>query len=162
MDTRQRDNAICEWLARAHQNPAQAWREWSPSGGGVALLPLGRAFVAPRLPEALVYAAAGTVDLQEAAAYLAQALGPVLFDGRTMGGTYYPLTWPLTVPVWKHQAVAPLLGRGTYLGVPRIERSQPPGTYWAVPPRHVGDLCEPAAVDALITLACNTARGTKR
>jgi hypothetical protein len=42
------------------------------------------------------------------------------------------------------------LGPGVYLGVPRIDRRQPPGTYWVVPPRYAGDLCRPQAVAALI------------
>ncbi|MFE0133623.1 hypothetical protein ACFWY6_18945 [Streptomyces sp. NPDC059037] len=64
---------------------------------------------------------------------------------------------PLHGQVWEHQRVAPLLAKGTYLGVPRIGR-KPPGTHWAVPPRRAGDLCEPAAVEVLITLACTAAR----
>lgn len=160
MDTQQSERA--EWLARSQQEPAQAWREWSPCGGGVAMLPLGRRFVAPRLPEELVYAAVETSEPQAVAARLAKALGPVIFDGRAMGGTYYALMGLQDGRVWEHEGVAPLLGRGTYLGVPRLDRLKPPGTYWVVPPRHVGDLCEPSAVDAFITLACTAARETER
>lgn len=157
MDT-QRDNRISEWLARAQQEPALAWREWSRCGSGVAILPLGRRFVAPRLPEALVYAAAGTLNMQGAAEYLAP-LGPVIFDGRAMGGTYYPLMrWQDDMPPWEHQDIAPLLSHGAYLGVPRIGSRQPPGPYWAVPPHDVGHLCEPDAVGALVILACTAAR----
>lgn len=148
---------IAEWLARAQRNPAQAWREWSETG--VALLPLGRRFVAPRLSEKVVYAAVGSHAPGEVTAGLEQLLdGPVIFDGRSMGGTYYPVMRPLTGSAWEHQDVAPLLVEGTFLGVPRLDRLEPPSTYWAVPPRTAGDLCEPAAVDALITLAYAEAR----
>lgn len=161
MDTQQSERAISEWLARAQQEPALAWREWSD--GGVALLPLGRTFVAPRLSETLVYAAVETSEPQAVAARLVRLLdGPVIFDARTMGGTFYPLMRWQGRPVWEHQDAAPLLADGTYLGVPRVSRLKPPGTYWVVPPRHVGDLCEQAAVDALITLACTAARGTEQ
>ncbi|MEU4998178.1 hypothetical protein [Streptomyces sp. NPDC021622] len=155
MDTQQTERAA-EWLARAQQEPGHAWHEWAETG--VALLPLGRRFVAPRLAEALVHAAVGTRAPGAVATCLEELLdGPVIYDDRTMGGTYYPLMGLLRGQVWKHQAVAPLLAEGTYLGVPRIGR-KPPGTQWAVPPRRAGDLCEPAAVDALITLACTAAR----
>lgn len=129
----------------------------------MVLLPLGQRFVAPRLPEALVYAAAGASEPHGVATRLAQLLdGPVIFDGRTMGGTFYPLMRPLFGRVWQHQDAAPLLAEGSYLGVPRLDRLKWDGPYWAVPPRAVGDLCEPAAVDALITRACTTARETQQ
>lgn len=129
----------------------------------MALLPLGRRFVAPRLPEALVYTAAGVSEPQEVATRLVQILkGPVIFDGRTMDGTFYPLMRPLFGRVWQRQDVAPLLAEGSYLGVPRLDRLQGFGPYWAVPPRAVGDLCEPAAVDALITRACTAAGERER
>ncbi|MFD4505520.1 hypothetical protein [Streptomyces sp. NPDC058457] len=44
----------------------------------------------------------------------------------------------------------PCLGVGSYLGVPRIDRREPPGPHWVVPPRHDGDLCRPAAVRFLV------------
>lgn len=152
--------AISEWLARSQQEPTLAWREWAD--GGVALLPLGRVFVTPRLPAELVQTAVATSDPQEVAARLAQRLdGPVIYDGRTMGGIYYPLMRWADGTLWEHQD-APLLADGAYLGVPRIDRLAPPGTHWLVAPRHVDDLCEPAAVDALLTLACTTARGAEQ
>ncbi|MEV0526065.1 hypothetical protein AB0I66_21750 [Streptomyces sp. NPDC050439] len=160
MDAQHRQRAA-EWLARAQQQPAHAWREWSEVG--VAILPLGRRFVAPRLSEELVHSAVGSRTPGEVAAGLEQLLdGPVIFDGRSMGGTYYPVMRPHRRDVWEHQDVAPLLAEGTFLGVPRLDRREPPGTFWAVPPRAVGDLCEPDAVDALITLACIAARGTEQ
>lgn len=160
MDAQQRERAA-EWLARAQQQPAHAWHEWSETG--VAMLPLGRRFVAPRLSEELGHAALGGRHAPaEVASVLMQFLdGPVIFDGRSMGGTYYPLMRPLGASVWEHQDVAPLLAEGTFLGVPRLDRLEPPGTYWAVPPRAAGDLCEPAAVDALITLAYAASRETQ-
>lgn len=160
MDTQKAEQAA-EWLARAQQEPGYAWHEWAVTG--VALLPLGRRFVAPRLAESLVHAAAASSDPDAVAARLGELLdGPVIFDGRMMGGTFYPLMRPLFGRVWEHQEAAPLLAEGSYLGVPRFNRLKGPGPYWAVPPRAVGDLCEPAAVDALITRACTAAGERER
>ena len=155
MGIHQVDGAISDWLTRAQGEPAHAWHEWSDVG--VALLPLGRAFVAPRLPEALVHAAVGTKGPDKVTECLERYLrGPVIYDGRTMGGTYYALMEQHDRAAWRHQDVAPLLGRGTYLGVPRLDRREPPGTHWAVPPHFTGDLCAPRHVADLI------ARGRER
>ncbi|MEU1149576.1 hypothetical protein ACFYO9_33505 [Streptomyces sp. NPDC005863] len=145
----QRDgSAISDWLARSLQEPAQAWREWAATG--VALLPCGRRFDAVRLPERLVHSAVRSTDPKVVAARLTQSLdGPVIYDGRTMGGTYYTLTRRRRKGTWRHQDVAPWLGVDFYLGVPRLNRTEPPGTHWVVAPRFEGDLCEPLAVKAL-------------
>lgn len=45
---------------------------------------------------------------------------------------------------------APCLYGDTYLGVPRLNRLEPPGTYWVVPPRYDGDLCSPQLVRELV------------
>ncbi len=141
--------SVSDWLARAQQAPEQARREWADTG--VALLPLGQRFDAVRLPAQLVLAAVGTCDPLEIAERLGRFLnGPVVFDGRLMGGTYYALMRPSPGQPWKHQDAAPRLGVNTYLGVPRMERVKPPGTHWVAPPRFPGDLCEPATVEALI------------
>ncbi|WPO76254.1 hypothetical protein [Streptomyces sp. KN37] len=148
---------IEDWFADAQSAPEQARREWT--GVGVALLPLGTRFVAVRLPEALVHTAVETTHPQELAASLARLLnGPVIFDGRTMGGTYYALTRPLIGRPWEHQTVAPRLGSGTYLGVPKLSRLEPPGTYWVVPPRFEGDLCKPGSVESLISYALSVSQ----
>jgi hypothetical protein len=119
VNTQQSDRAIFEWLARTQQAPAQAWREWSD--GGVALLPLGRRFAAARLPEELVYAAVGATKPQEVAALLVPFLdGPVIYDGQTMGGTYYALMERRNRPVWEHQDIA---GRRH---LPRRTQARPP------------------------------------
>ncbi|MEU4796930.1 hypothetical protein [Streptomyces sp. NPDC023327] len=149
---RQTMNVLSDWLAHSQQAPEQARREWADTG--VALLPLGRRFEAVRLPERLVLAAVCTTDPQQIAVLLGRALnGPVIHDNRAMGGTYYALTRPRTGRAWAHQAIAPCLGTGTYLGVPRLDRRKPPGTHWTIPPRFEGDLCEPCTVAALITYA---------
>ncbi|MFD4631217.1 hypothetical protein ACFVYR_18455 [Streptomyces sp. NPDC058284] len=153
--------AAFDWLARALGEPAQARREWAETG--VAMLPCGRRFDAVRLPERLVHAAVRSTDPQEVAARLAQSLnGPVIYDGRTMGGTYYALTRPRRKGAWRHQDVAPWLGTDTYLGVPKLTRTEPPGTHWVVAPRYEGDLCEPLAVEALSRIGRSAAEGAEQ
>ncbi|MFF8645269.1 hypothetical protein [Streptomyces sp. NPDC015345] len=151
------NTVIADWFAHAQQAPEQAQREWRETG--VALLPLGIRFVAVRLAEDLVHAAVDTAQPQELAARLTRLLnGPVIFDGRTMGGTYYALMRPRIGSPWKHQDLAPRLGVGTYLGVPNLDRRKPPGTYWTVLPRFEGDLCAPRAVESLIVHAVSVSQ----
>jgi len=145
------DRLIAEWLARAHPVPRQARAEWSNQG--VALLPLGDLFAAVRLPGELVYAAVGCEEPDQVTVALQEWLhGPVIHGYRRAGATYYALiNWGVGVVQQVDQDEnAPCLGRGTYLGVPRIDRREPPGTYWVVPPRYDGDLCRPAAVRSLV------------
>ncbi|MEU1021568.1 hypothetical protein ABZ366_05565 [Streptomyces sp. NPDC005904] len=150
MIARQDVDQIATWLACAQQAPEQARREWADTG--VALLPLGRRFEAARLPARLVLAAVDTYDPPEITERLTRFLnGPAFFDGRAMVGTFDILMRThRTGHVWKYQDIAPRLGVGNYLGVPRMGRTKPPGTHWVVPPRFEGDLCEPATVEALI------------
>ncbi|MEU1024713.1 hypothetical protein ABZ366_21970 [Streptomyces sp. NPDC005904] len=152
MSVQEEFSAVADWLARAQRPPVRARREWAVVG--VALLPLGPRFEAVRLPGRLVAAALRTAHPREIAGRLGPLLGgPVIFDGRTLDGTYYPLMRPRAERRWEYEAFAPCLGAGTYLGVPRVERRKPPGTYWVAPPRFEGDLCEPAAVAALVAHA---------
>lgn len=143
--------ALSAWFAHSQPAPDRAFREWEETG--VALLPLGSCFDAVRLPEALVRAATGVTAPQDITTRLSWLIeGPVIYDGRTLGGSYYALTKSCRTRIWKHQDTTPRLSHGTYLGVPRLDRTEPPGTYWIVLPRFVGDLCEPAAVAAVVNL----------
>jgi len=145
------DRLIAQWLARAHPVPEQARAEWATQG--VALLPLGKLFCAVRLPGDLVSAAVSSAAADQVADALAKLLqGPVIHDHRSTGATYYALiNWGAGVIQQMDQNDdAPCLSTGTYLGVPRIDRREPPGTYWVVPPRYDGDLCRPGAVRSLI------------
>lgn len=142
------DSVIAEWLARAHPSPEAAWREWD--GHGVALLPLGARFAAVRMPAEIVHAAVGTETRAHVAVALGASLGgSIIYDQRVAGGTYYALVQAHAGLVWAYEP-AICLGHGTYLGVPRIDRQQPPGTYWVVPPRYEGDLCAPRMIVSLL------------
>ncbi|WP_051819728.1 hypothetical protein [Streptomyces sp. NRRL S-920] len=152
---------VADWLAHSQRAPEQARREWADTG--VALLPLGHRFEAARLPERLVLAAMCTTDRKQLPALLGRALnGPVIYDNRTMGGTYYALMRPRADRAWTHQAVAPRLGASDYLVVPRLDRKEPPGTHWTVLPRFEGDLCEPETVTALIAYGLSVSQGAQQ
>ncbi|MBC2904966.1 hypothetical protein [Streptomyces cupreus] len=140
---------INDWLARAHPVPEQAEAEWS--NHGVALLPLSSRFAAVRMSVELVHAALACEVSEQVPAALAEELsGPVIHDHRATGPTYYALIQGHAGLVWEFGDIAPCLCGDTYLGIPRIDRRRPPGTYWAVPPRYDGDLCRPQAVRDLV------------
>ncbi|MFF4588820.1 hypothetical protein [Streptomyces sp. NPDC001388] len=143
------DAAIVEWLARAHPVPQRPRREWATQG--VALLPLGERFAAVRMPADVVHAAVETGDHDEVAVRLGTLLGgSIIYDRRVSGGTYYALVQGHTGLVWPYEDTAACLSFGTYLGVPRLDQQQPPGTYWVVPPRYEGDLVPPRSIVALL------------
>ncbi|MFF4348864.1 hypothetical protein [Streptomyces sp. NPDC001530] len=149
-DTQQAtDREIAEWLTMEHPVPRQVWTEWATHG--VALLPLGKRFAAVRMTTDAVHAMVDSDQLADVASAVRDLLcGPVVYDRRAVGVTYYALVQRDTELVWTHDDVAPCLGQGVYLGVPRLDRREPPGTYWVVPPRYPGDLCTSQAVAALV------------
>ncbi|MFF3870710.1 hypothetical protein [Streptomyces sp. NPDC001978] len=123
--------------------------EWTTQG--VALLPLGDRFAAVRMPSDVVHAVAESEERDTVAVLLGELLGgSIIYDRRFAGGTYYALIQGHAGLVWAYEEVATCIGHGTYLGVPRIDRQQPPGTYWVVPPRYEGDLCAPRSIVALV------------
>ncbi|MEU9402229.1 hypothetical protein [Streptomyces sp. SID4985] len=133
-------DAIRDWLAGAHASPEQARREWSRCG--VALLPLGPRFDAVRIPGDLLHAAVGGGDIGNV------LNGPVIHDVRTLGPTYWAL-----VPHqgdWPGDPETPLLSHGTYLGVPDLIVTGPPGSFWVTPPSRRHHLCRAEDVLALI------------
>ncbi len=143
------DRAISAWLARSDPSPERAWGEWATQG--VALLPLGERFAAVRMAAHVVHAAVQSEDRDRVAVALGELLGgAIIYDRRVAGGRYYALIQGHAALVWAYDDVATCLGAGTYLGIPRIDRQEPPGTHWVVPPRHEGDLCAPSAVTALM------------
>ncbi|QFQ98578.1 hypothetical protein F9278_23150 [Streptomyces phaeolivaceus] len=148
------------WLLATHPTPEQARREWSEPGK-VALLPLGTLFSAVRLPGRLVLAVAGgKAPSRDVDALLDEVLegGPVICD--VQGPRYYALV-PGSTPEKFRQALEewrPLgvdcLGRGTYLGVPRVDAvefdPQACASYWSVPMSSAATLCTPLNVARLI------------
>lgn len=149
---------IAHWLLLAHPMPARARQEWTESR--VALLPLGVLYSAVRLPAHLVHAAARCREFADVDAFLDEALkgGPVICDPRRP--RYYalvpksmPLTWRDAAKEWRPLGVD-CLGRGTYLGVPRVDivefDPQAHVSYWAVPMSSTAELCVPLSIARLI------------
>ncbi len=140
-------SAVDRWLSQAQAAPEQAWREWRD--GGVALLPCGNRFCAIRIPTQLVHAAVGTSEQPAVDTALSAALdGPVIRD--EAGQHDYALIETIPRRDWPFQQDAPLLGHGTYLGVPKTEREGSSRTHWVVPPRFPGNLCSLRAVEELV------------
>nr|WP_237519354.1 hypothetical protein [Streptomyces sp. HUCO-GS316] len=163
-----RELAATEWLLSAHPAPRKARMEWTTAG--VALLPLGTLLSAIRLPAHLVHAVAGCEARDEVDAFLEEALdgGPVIHEPH--GRRYYALV-PASVPIkWRKAASdwralgVECLGRGTYLGVPKLQRvdfdPQLWHSYWAVPMSSAGDLCWPLNIARLIAAGKELTAGT--
>lgn len=137
------------WLAGAHPDPTQALKEWAKAR--VAVLPLGETFTAVRISADIIAAAVGSTSPTLAAGTLETALdGPVIHD--PVSHRYYALT-PANTTGWRPVDGAVLVGRGTWLGVPRLEDVEPQrDSYWAVPPQRPRDVCDLAAVAELVAL----------
>ncbi|WP_329402326.1 hypothetical protein [Streptomyces melanogenes] len=139
---------VTDWLASAHPVPAQARREFD---AGIALVPTGEKFDAIRLPAPIVHAAARNEDPDAVAAFLARALpgGAVIHDAYDIGVWYYALVPAGTYADWRVPGVE-CLRPGTWLGVPRVDLTAPPGPHWALPPDAVGSTCSARAVADLV------------
>lgn len=151
MDEQTKERAITGWLAQAHPVPRQAHAEWD--NDGVALLPLGPHFSAVRIPASRIHAAVSSTDLKVITEVLAEWLdGPVIHGAHGTSGAYHALV-PNEADLDWDIPYAPLLGPGTYLGVPRLDRQRPPGVHWVVRPRYEGHLCASSYVRALLAVA---------
>ncbi|MFJ8798548.1 hypothetical protein [Streptomyces sp. NPDC102487] len=141
------DHLITAWLSLSHQVPKEALRDWKETG--VAVLALGTRIAAVRLSGELVRAATEMQEPRAVGAVLQARLGgAVIHDPRP--DVFYPLIDSHAGVTWDDSRMAPCLGDGVYLGVPALRRTQPPGPYWSVLPRHEGDLCHPGALRELV------------
>ncbi|WP_438307067.1 hypothetical protein ACSHXN_47300 (plasmid) [Streptomyces sp. HUAS TT11] len=143
--------AVTNWLLSATRDPRRAVQEWGRDG--MTVLQCGALFCAIRLPVLLVEAmtsprrAPVMVD-----AFLAEVLegGPVIRCNT--GRFFYALVEPSAAERW-HVWDTECLGRGYDLGVPSLDLTEHPGhtaSYWAVPVRGPGVLCEVVAVEQLL------------
>jgi hypothetical protein len=152
-----REIAVRTWLLVAALDVSEATTQWQESG--IALLRCGGIFGAVRISANLVRAAAGTDNTREIDAFLAEGLqgGPVFMD--LCAQRYYVL-----VPVstgqryeWtsRRDPETEFLGRGCFLGVPRLEATEPKDvrSYWCVPMDGPGTLTVPDAVSQLLAVA---------
>lgn len=142
---------VSEWLARTHPAPERVRRDWAEQR--VALLPLGERLAAVRIASEIVHAAVQSENRAQVADVLYALLGgAIIYDRRVAGGTYYALVDGRSGSTWVHGDAVTYLGRGTYLGVPRIDQRRGPGTYWVVPPQYEGHLCPPSTVLELVAV----------
>lgn len=140
------DSAIALWLAESHDDPHSVYLDWRNRRH--TMLPTGIRFDAVRITPELVHAAVDSVDQEPIAKALTNALqGAVIRDPCW----YYALVPPQTSETWRCP-LAQCRGRGTWLGVPRLELVEPLGLHWCVPMAYAGQLCEPADVAGLIEL----------
>lgn len=147
------------WLLATLPAPSRerARLEWDQHQ--VTLLPLGTLFSAVRTPGRLLVALTGITEPPELDQFLRETLdgGPVICDPRFR--RYYalvpasmPRTWHQTLDDWRAVGVD-CLGRGSYLGVPRVDAVQgtrPRATYWSAPMDSLSRLCSPVEVARLI------------
>ncbi|MHC0433291.1 hypothetical protein ACX6XY_24410 [Streptomyces sp. O3] len=138
---------MSEWLAQAHPRPGHVLAEWGTQA--LVLLPLGGLFSAVRIADDLVHAAAGSSEPKSATGYLTGQLrfGPVIHDG---GSRHYYALVPADAGPDLDRPGVRRLGSGTWLGVPRLDRTQPPGPYWSVTPRSPFRLCRLTDVADLV------------
>ncbi|MFI5755608.1 hypothetical protein [Streptomyces sp. NPDC051569] len=147
MKTLGTDSGLARWLTSAQEAPAVARRDWDV--GRHALLRTGLTFDAIRVREQLVHAAVGTAQPDKVSGTLAEILdGPVIHDPAAW---YYALVPAGTAETW-HSPLATAKGPNCWLAVPRVDRTEPTGVHWAVPPEAIGRLCEVEAVDALLRI----------
>lgn len=134
--------AASEWLASADPDPgrAQLWM----SQTRIVMLPLGSLFDAVRVPTAV---GESIVD--------AGLEGPVVRDPR--GSVDYFLVPPGTAGIWvtpKGVADVTCLGTATWLTVPSLPVTTPPGAHWIQAPDGSGQLVDPERLaDALARVA---------
>lgn len=143
------NSAIATWLACTLKAPDAAHQEWTDNH--VAMLPLGVRFDAVRIPAQLIHAAAGTSEPNVLGGFLAEVLGagPVIHDPQAW---FYALVPPRTTATWR-SPLARCLGRGSWLGVPRVSDDEAgAGPYWAVPLMAAGELCTPHEVAELLVV----------
>lgn len=150
----ERQLAVTHWLLSSVKDRDRVRAQWQEPGG-IALLPCGGLFSAVRVPAHLVWATAGTQELEKVDTFLRR-----WFDGgaATMdlhGLLYYFLVPASTAWRWSERQFPGVacLGRDTYLGMPAVQLTEPKGSgYWCVPMESSGDLCYTDELEDLIRI----------
>lgn len=140
---RERQLAAEHWLLGAADDRDLARTQWEDAGG-VALLACGGILGAVRAPGHLVWAAAGTTELEEVDVFLRRWLGGggVFMDLHSH--LYYFLVPGTTAAKWTGGEFPEVecLGRDHFLGVPSLRLTEPRGrSYWCRLMDGPGDLC---------------------
>lgn len=154
--TRERQLAVEHWLLGAADDTDLARAQWADAGG-VALLACGGILGAVRVPARLVWAAAGTTELEEVDAHLRRWFsgGGAFLDLHSC--LYYFLVPGSTASRWTGSEFPDVacLGRDHFLGVPAVHLTEPRGrSYWCQPMDGPADLCDVTEVWQLLHAAC--------
>lgn len=154
--TRQECEAAARsWLLLSTAGVDDARHDWRSRR--IALMKCGTLFCAARIDADIVHAAAGTADLAKVIPFLGLTLigGPAWMD--QSGRRYYVLMPPsvATHREWRDRRYAPgaeCLGDGSYVGVPDPRWTTPyeGSSFWVVPMKGPGDLCDAEAVRQLV------------
>ncbi|KKZ72323.1 hypothetical protein VO63_18975 [Streptomyces showdoensis] len=154
--TRQeREAAVRAWLLLSTAGVDEARHHWRSQR--IALMKCGPLFSVVRIDADVVHAVLGKTKPVEADRVLDAMLygGPVWMDQSAR--RYYALM-PPSVSLrreWRDGLYSPgaeCLGAGSYVGVPDPSWTTPydGASYWAVPMKGPGDLCDPRAVQDLV------------
>jgi hypothetical protein len=142
-------HAVADWLSAAASDRQRAHEEWREQG--IALLQCGLLFSAVRIPADLVWSAAGSTGAETAARFLAGTLRGGVF-AHPAGRRYYALVGTDAGRHWR-EPDAEVLGAGTYLGVPAVDRTSAAtdlAAFWVVPMTRPGALCAARDVAELV------------
>lgn len=140
---------VSRWLTSTTRHPEIAEQDWA--AGRPAILRTGIIYDAIRMPQELVHAAVWSTVPNVVSGALAEVLdGPVVCHP---GQWYYALVPPGTCEVWR-SGVPVARGRGGWLGIPRVDRTEPAPVdpYWAAPVKRIDRLCLPSDVNELLSV----------
>ncbi|GAA2903874.1 hypothetical protein GCM10010524_39650 [Streptomyces mexicanus] len=137
--SRERRAAAERWLYQAAPTPALAAAEWNLQG--VALLQAGIAWDVVRVPYPLLGDLGRAVD----PGVLRRLLHELGVDGPVFCDPYRPnlyvvvpqgtdAWWPSTLTAAGAECLGGTRPYIRHVGVPRLDRTEPPGPYWLTPP----------------------------
>ncbi|MET8677359.1 hypothetical protein ABZW18_07170 [Streptomyces sp. NPDC004647] len=140
-------SAAARRLAGSEDQARQVEAEWWERG--IALLPVGPAWDAVKLPDSLVRRVAAGDHPEPVRAVLAEfgVTGPVFLER----DTYYVLVPPGTAARWDAGAecITTTESKSHYMGIPSPAQDDATWSHWVIRP-DADALCSPAAVRALI------------
>ncbi|MFF8994070.1 hypothetical protein ACF09H_29920 [Streptomyces sp. NPDC014983] len=153
---RERRLAVEDWLLKAARNRQTAAAEWGHQG--VALLTAGRVWDVVRAPYTVL---TPTFDRNAAPGELRRRVLELRVPGAVFCAYYRPHLYVLVPPGadrhWPHRDCPPgveCLGAAQtymhYIGVPRLDRTEPPGPFWLIPPDHRRRLADPEQLYAAL------------
>ncbi|WP_143060391.1 hypothetical protein [Streptomyces misionensis] len=153
---RERRAAAERWLYEAAASPALTAGEWAMQG--VALLTAGITWDAVRAPYTVLDPG---FDRDTTPELLRHRLAELQLSAAAFSAYYRPHFYILVPPGtdrrWPHRdspAGVECLGSArtyiNHIGVPRLDRTTPPGPFWLIPPDHGRRLADPERLRAVL------------